>query len=140
VSLWRLGNVVLACVLPSKLSALGALMKVKDLIEVTYSGSVATAPAPFAVVSRGGLGVNPRLYERMSQAKREAVMNRFGSSAFGIPERLAWPIYDARHALIAISYMRSGRGRPSDYSRVVKAIKRRWVGNDRVMAALSSFG
>ena len=117
-------------------------MKLKRLIdrlvEVTYSGNIATAPMPFAVVSKSGLVASPRLYEKMTQAKREAVMDQFGSSAFGIPERLAWPIHDVRHALIAIAYMKAGRGKPEDYPRITKAIKRRWSGNEKVKSALSS--
>ena len=42
------------------------------------------------------------------------------------PRRKAWPIGDKRHALLAIDYMRAGRGKRADYPKVKAAILRRW--------------
>jgi len=46
--------------------------------------------------------------------------------AFVFPERRAWPIHDKKHALIAINYMRRGRGYADDYDKVAKEIGKRY--------------
>lgn len=54
------------------------------------------------------------------------VRQKLPLSGFAIPERKAWPIHDVRHALLALRYMRDGKGNRADYPRVRKAIRRRY--------------
>ena len=56
--------------------------------------------------------------KRLSWAERKKIPRK----KFVFPERLAWPIHDKKHALIAISYMQRGKGYADDYPMIAKLI------------------
>ena len=74
------------------------------------------------------------LLEALTDKQRE----KLPASAFVFPDRDAWPIHDEDHALIAIQYMKAGRGDEADYPTIKKAIAKKWAKNDKVMRALAS--
>lgn len=69
-------------------------------------------------------------------------------SGFVFPERPSpvgkgkgsWPIGDKKHALIAISYMRTGKGDEADYPKIKKAIESKYGKDKAVMGALNGLG
>ena len=65
-----------------------------------------------------------------------SLRRRLKALDFAIPERKAWPIQDEEQALIAIQYMRMGRGDPSEYGRIKKMIALRYSDSAKVMNAL----
>ena len=78
------------------------------------------------------------LIERLSHAQRK----RLPSKDFVFPDADGkggrWPIQSAKQALIAIDFMRKGRGEESEYGEIRKAIESRYGRNKKVMAALNS--
>lgn len=64
------------------------------------------------------------------KSSRDAYLTRdtLPRTAFAIPERRAWPIHNQRHALIALRYMREGKGDRKDYPRIRRAIAARYPG------------
>jgi len=78
------------------------------------------------------------LIEKLSYAQRK----RLPSKDFVFPDADGkggrWPIQSAKQALIAIDFMRKGRGKESEYGEIRKAIESRFGRNKKVMAALNS--
>jgi hypothetical protein len=78
------------------------------------------------------------LIEKLSHAQRK----RLPSKDFVFPDADGkggrWPIQSAKQALIAIDFMRKGRGKESEYGEIRKAIESRFGRNKKVMAALNS--
>ena len=77
-----------------------------------------------------------RLIDRLSSLSESGAKHM----AYVFPEREAWPIHGEEHALIAIRYMKAGRGNESDYPTIKKAIRKRHAKNERVIAALDELG
>jgi len=76
------------------------------------------------------------LIEALKPATRRYIKNEYGKRAFGVPERLAWPVHTVEFASRAIRYMQRGWGDKKDYPAVKKAIKRWHRGNQVVMDQL----
>ncbi len=103
----------------------------EDFAGMTHNvGEVTRAAAAGRVPRFGDLRPvrNPisRLVER--DRGRGRVRDGLPRSAFAIPERRAWPIHNRRHALIALRYMREGKGNAADYPRVRRAIDTKYPG------------
>jgi len=61
-------------------------------------------------------------------------------TGFVFPDREAWPIGDKKHALLAVSYMKAGKGDDADYAKIKKDIAAKYGKDQTVMSALKSIG
>ena len=79
-----------------------------------------------------------RLLERLTDAQRDKIP----PSGFVFPdadgEGGRWPIQNARQAMIAITFMKAGRGDSKEYPAIKKAIAKKYKSNRKVMDALGS--
>ena len=78
--------------------------------------------------------VQVELYEALSDKQRKALPD----TDFAIQDRRAWPIQSAKQAMIAIAFMKQGKGEEADYKTVKAAIQKRYKKNEKVMKALQS--
>ena len=77
------------------------------------------------------------LLEKLSYAQRQ----KLPPSDFVFPNPDGkdgrWPIQSAKQAMIAINFMKRGRGEKAEYPQIKKAIEKRYSKNKKVMAALA---
>lgn len=55
------------------------------------------------------------------------------------PKSKRWPIGDAKHAELAATYLLAGRGRPSEWPTVFKALQKHWPRNKEVQKLLDRY-
>lgn len=66
----------------------------------------------------------------------KAARRKMRPGDFVFPDDRRWPINTKARAMTAIRYMHAGRGKPSDYPTIGRAIRRRWGHNRAVMDEL----
>jgi len=78
------------------------------------------------------------LLEKLSYAQRE----KLPPSDFVFPDEDGkggrWPIQSARQAMIAVDFMKRGRGKKAEYPQIKKAIEKKYGKNKKVMDALAA--
>ena len=73
------------------------------------------------------------------EANTKAHRAKLPATAFVFSERRSWPIHDEAHALHAISYMKGKRGEEGDYPEVIKALRKKWGDNKKIMRELKEY-